>query len=149
MSFTFAIFHDAGAVELIYKYSSRSTMVVINIDTQKDSHDEIKKTIQYLQHLLGEETVTEQIKQTDGSFMNIFDDESTQIKPEVSTMNIFDSEPAKNDDVSMSIFNDKTTKELTEDEQDAETLLKTVSEDPEVHIEDDDDDAVIEIVEYD
>ena len=43
---------------------------------------------------------------------------------------------------------EENKKQLTQDEQDAETLLKTVS-DATVEFEDDDDDSVIEIVEYD
>jgi hypothetical protein len=48
----------------------------IEIDTKHDSHEEIKKVIKMLQHLVGENSVTSQLEPSSG-FTNIFADDSS------------------------------------------------------------------------
>jgi len=98
-------------------------MVVLNIDTSKDSKEEIRKTIAYLQSLIGEETggsfTNPATSEPAGSLLGMFD------APESAT-GVSDSEQAAHDD----------------------DFISVDTADDEVEVVDDQADTVIEIVEY-
>ena len=115
-------------------------MVIINIDTKNDSVDDLRKTIRYLQSLIGEEENAALFGQSPSSSPS----SSSSVQPEpmndfAGMMSIFGdgapSAPAETDTPG-----EKPPKKKGE----AESLLE---ESESVEIEDNDD-AFIEIVEY-
>jgi hypothetical protein len=120
-------------------------MVIINIDTSKDSKEEIRETIKYLQGIVGENAVTNAPE-----FLN-------PLAPEDSSsggvLGMFDNPLQPSEETTVS-----TAENPDEEKLDAESLLKESDEYVEVQASDDGDDDVevvdeqadtfIEIVEY-
>ncbi len=109
-------------------------MVIINIDTSKDSKEEIRQTIKYLQ------TLVDDVPQESG-FSNIFaENESSGTS----------SEPSESSGGMMGMFDNPF--QPSEESSDASSLIDASdtsddpSDDPEVV--DEQEDAFIEIVEY-
>jgi len=106
-------------------------MVVINIDTSKDSHDEIRQTIRYLQSLVGDTPDASPASSPVAEPMNEF----------AGMMGIFDDTESQEDAAPASTGSSSSQKK-----SEAEQLLE---ESDEMNIEvEDDKDSFIEIVEY-
>ncbi|MBR9693206.1 hypothetical protein GOV07_04755 [Candidatus Woesearchaeota archaeon] len=116
-------------------------MVVINIDTSKDSKEEIKQTIKYLQTLVDGES------SSDSGFINPFaEDSSDSSDDDSSPLDMFDNplaepesdEPDDTVDVASILAEDNDD---DDDESDFSSEAEIIAEDTE--------DVYIEIVDYD
>jgi hypothetical protein len=110
-------------------------MVIINIDTAKDSAEDIKKTIRYLQELVGASDNQE------SSFTNIFaenDPSPSSTETTGTAMGMFDNpfSESSSEDTSASSLLDDSDSEQEFSSDDAEVVAEDSS------------DAYIEIVEY-
>lgn len=113
-------------------------MVLINIDTSKDSHEDIRKTIRYLQALIGEETA-----QPASSVAPSSPSVAAEPMPEfMGMMGIFDAEEGRDATVQGPQASSKPA---------AQSLLEddSIDDDRDVEVVDEGKDIYIEIVDYD
>lgn len=120
-------------------------MVIINIDTKNDSVEELKKTIKYLQELVAERANVSGVaesnvhaKKETVEFVDLLDAYEQEIVPQQPT------EPAKQSSSEAALAQQSSSSSVKK-KPDAEKLL----EEAEKITFDDDDEAFIEIVEYD
>ncbi len=121
-------------------------MVIINIDTKNDSVDDLRKTIRYLQSLIGEEENAASYGQPSASSSpSSSSSSSSSVQPEpmgdfAGMMSIFGDDAS-----SPSVDGPQPEEKSPKKKGEAESLLE---ESERVEVEDNDD-AFIEIVEYD
>ncbi|MBI2660585.1 hypothetical protein HYX07_05475 [Candidatus Woesearchaeota archaeon] len=122
----------------------------IEVDTSHDSHDDIKKVIKMLQHLVGEsqEVFTNNPQEAASPMANIFDDASTS--PEATTSSETTQETAQaqetdeasesTEDLFAELFSEEEIKKMDtakskEEEEDEEEEIKPKAKDKKYGVE--------------